>query len=256
MSWCTTHLIAAFLLPPLCLLALLIAMLVIFSRYPFYAWVVVSVVIALLWLAATPYFAQTLLHSLESCTKALPRPATNVQAMVILGGGTYFQAPDYANSDEVNEVTLARLRYGAKLYRDTSLPILVTGGRPLGNLVSEAEQMQKVLTTEFQVPVRWLEPSSNNTLENAQYSFHVLHPQQINHIYLVTHARHMCRAALSFRRVGFHVTEAPTAFTTRYQTNLSTFVPSASALLQTSDFIHEVIGLLWYKLRLYWEGIF
>jgi uncharacterized SAM-binding protein YcdF (DUF218 family) len=57
------------------------------------------------------------------------------------------------------------------------------------------------------------------------------------------------RAAASFRRAGFEVIDAPTAFTTRYQTDLLSFIPSAIALHDSRDFIHEMIGLLWYKLR-------
>jgi uncharacterized SAM-binding protein YcdF (DUF218 family) len=72
----------------------------------------------------------------------------------------------------------------------------------------------------------------------------------IHKIYLVTHAWHMPRSAEVFRRAGFEVVEAPTAFTTSYQTDLLTFLPQAGSLYESKIFIHEVIGLMWYRVKL------
>jgi hypothetical protein len=52
-----------------------------------------------------------------------------------------------------------------------------------------------------------------------------------------------------FRRAGFEVIEAPTAFTTRYQTDLLAFLPRADAMRDSKFFVHEVIGLLWYRVK-------
>jgi uncharacterized SAM-binding protein YcdF (DUF218 family) len=168
---------------------------------------------------------------------------------VILGGGTYFHAPEYAAQDTIGDATLVRLRYGAKLQRKTGKPILVTGGKPLGNSISEAQQMRDVLEQEFKVPVRWTEDESENTFENARNSFRILQQANIRKIYLVTHAWHMPRAADVFRRAGFEVVEAPTAYTTRYQTDLLSFLPQAIALEDTSIFFHEIFGMFWYRLK-------
>jgi uncharacterized SAM-binding protein YcdF (DUF218 family) len=64
----------------------------------------------------------------------------------------------------------------------------------------------------------------------------------------------MARAAGVFRHAGFEVVEAPTAFTTRYRTDLLSFVPRAESLLDSRIFIHEVIGLLWYRVKLAISG--
>jgi len=198
------------------------------------------------------HIGQGALHLLEARTATLdgrgqPQAA---DAIVILGGGTYFHAPEYAGQDTIGEATLVRLRYGARLQRETGKPVLVTGGKPLGNNISEAQQMRSSLEQDFQVPVRWIEDTSDNTFENARYSFQTLQKTGIKKIYLVTHAWHMPRAAEVFRRAGFEVVEAPTAFTTRYQTDLFAFLPNAGALHDSKIFIHEIIGLLWYRVRL------
>ena len=249
MSWFTTNFIAAFLLPPFSLLLLLALGIFLLYRRRKYARRLILAAFVLLWLASTPYLADGGLHLLEARTAALDN-RQQADAIVILGGGTYFNAPEYAGQDTISDAALVRLRYGAKLQRETGKPILVTGGKPLGNSVSEAQQMRTALEQDFRVPVRWTEDASDNTFENARYSYQTLQKAGIKKIYLVTHAWHMPRAADVFRRIGFEVVEAPTAFTTRYRTDLFAFLPSAGSLHDSRIFIHEIIGLLWYRVKL------
>lgn len=246
MSWFATNLISTFLLPPLSLL-LLIGVYIVFPGSGF-ARKLGILAFVLLWLASTPFFAEGALHLLEG----QPLNETSIKskdksAIVILGGGTYFHAPEYAGDDTVSKFTLVRLRYGARLQRASHLPILVTGGKPLNNSISEAQQMRIVLAEDFVAPVRWTEDASDNTHENARNSYRILQKAGIRKIYLVTHAWHMMRAASAFRRAGFEVIEAPTGFTTRYHTDMLAFVPRADSLLDSSLFVHEVIGILWYR---------
>lgn len=248
MSWFFTNLLSAFLLPPLNLLLIALAGLLLWYKRPTVARVLLTTAVALLWLLSTPYVAESLLQSLEGPALALDTRTQAADAIVVLGGSTYFHAPEYAG-DTVSEATLQRLRYAAKLYRDTTKPILATGGKPLENTLSEAQQMRKVLEQEFHVPVQWTEDNSDNTLENARYSYQLLQQSGIQRIYLVTHAWHMPRAQRTFQAAGFEVVPAPTVFTTRYQTDFMTFVPRATALRDSQIFLHELIGNLWYRLK-------
>ncbi|OGS75315.1 MAG: hypothetical protein A2Z94_03285 [Gallionellales bacterium GWA2_55_18] len=251
MSWFITNLIAAFLLPPLSLLLMLaLGIFLLYRRRNRFAKPLLIVAFGLLWIASTPYFAGSALQLLEARTAALGSQHQTADAIVILGGGTYYHAPEYAGVDTISEATLVRLRYGAKLQRETGKPVLVTGGKPLGNSISEAQQMRSSLEQDFHVPVRWVEDVSDNTFENARYSFQTLQKADIKKIYLITHAWHMPRSAEVFRRAGFEVVEAPTAFNTRYQVDLLAFLPNAGALHNSKIFVHEIIGLLWYRVRL------
>lgn len=68
------------------------------------------------------------------CCRPLEPPARDPladragQAIVVLGAGTYFRAPEYG-ADTVNARGLVRMRYAAHLHRATAKPILATGGR-------------------------------------------------------------------------------------------------------------------------------
>ncbi len=248
MSWFTTNLISAFLLPPLNLLLAALLGLLLARTYPRLGRTLLLSSLALLWLCSTPYFAEGTLRLLEGPPKAVDAQAQPADAIVVLGGGTYFRAPEYG-TDTVSAATLVRLRYAARLQRETDKPVLVTGGKPLGNDLSEAQQMKSVLEQEFNVSVRWVEDASDNTLESARYSHQLLQQAGIKRIYLITHAWHIPRAARAFQAAGFEVVPAPTGFTTRYRTDLLSFLPSAGGLYDSKIFLHELIGLLWYRLK-------
>lgn len=250
-----TNFIAAFLLPPLSLLLMFALGIFLLYRRRKFAKPLILIAFGLLWIVSMPYFAESGLHLLEARTTVLDSQHQTADVIVILGGGTYFNAPEYAGGDTVGTATLVRLRYGAKLQRDTGKPILVTGGKPLGNSTSEAQQMRSSLEQDFHVPVHWVEDASDNTFESARYSFRTLQKAGIKKIYLVTHASHMPRAANVFRRAGFEVVEAPTSFTTQYKTDIFSFLPSAGSLSASNIFIHEIIGLLWYRVKLAISGI-
>ena len=172
------------------------------------------------------------------------------QAIVVLGGGVDEFAPEYGGVTTVNSRTLVRLRYAAHLVRKSQLPILVTGGRVFDSEgESEAEIMASVLSNEFNVPVRWLEPLSRNTAENALYSQRILAENKINRIVLVTAAMHMGRAVTQFERLGLSVIPAATDFKSISSLDLLYFLPSARALEISSMAIHEWLGQQWYRLR-------
>ena len=51
------------------------------------------------WLCATPYVSESALQWLEDHATPLSDPPPDAQAIVILGGGSYFHALEYANQD-------------------------------------------------------------------------------------------------------------------------------------------------------------
>jgi uncharacterized SAM-binding protein YcdF (DUF218 family) len=168
------------------------------------------------------------------------------QAIVILGGGSYYAAPEYG-SDTVGSASLVRARYGAKLARETGLPVLVTSGSPHGGR-AEAESMREVLEREFGVKVRWTETASRDTAENAVDVGPAAQGQSgITRIALVTHAAHMPRSAELFRREGIEVLPAPTGFRTASPSSVEDYLPRN--LRPAREALHEHLGLLHHRLR-------
>lgn len=248
MSWLLTNAVALLLLPPASLIALGVAGLLLLGRRPWLGRLLAAAAFAALYLLSTEIVAHALVRALEPAPLPVAGARPAADAIVVLGASLYFGAPEYGGNT-VSRHTLERLRYGARLYRETRKPILVTGGAPRGNPDSEASRMKAVLAEEFRVPVAWAEERSDNTLQNARLSFELLRPHNIRSIYLVTHARHMPRARLAFERAGFAVVPAPTGYATTHRTTVLSFLPDARALAASSDFFHEVIGYAWYWLK-------
>jgi len=246
-EWLITNAIAAWLLPPGFVLVMLLAALLLAQRRPWLSRGLAAFSFIALYALSTPFVAGQLRQWLEPAPRD-PLADKSGGAIVILGGGTYINAPEYG-ADAPSMETLVRLRYGAHLYRALKKPVLVTGGTVLGN-IPEAVTMKSVLDREFQAPVQWVEQISRNTMENARLSYGLLNTAGIRRIYLVTHAWHMPRAQLAFQHYGFEVIPAGTAYATRFQLTLLDFLPNASALLNSSQVFHEVIGIGWYHLRI------
>ena len=246
MSWFATNAISAFLLPPFNLILLGMLGVLLLRCKPGLGKAMVVAALALLYLLSIPLVADALLRTLE------PAPRRNsldkdTQAIVVLAGGTYYNAPEY-HGDTVGRFSLERVRYAAWLHQQTGKPILATGGDPADDGSAEAAQMKAVLEREFTVPVKWIETVARNTRENAYNSFAILQKEGIGRIALVTHAWHMPRAAREFEQAGFKISPAATGYTTRHRTDIFVLIPTAAALQRSSLFFHEIIGIGWYWL--------
>ena len=174
----------------------------------------------------------------------------SAQAIVILGGGERPWAQEYGGAAP-NRFTLERLRYGARLSRQTSLPVLVSGGAPAAGLEPEARLMAESLQSDFGVTVRWTEDRSLDTADNARYSAQILKEAGIKTIVLVTSALHMRRAIYEFRRTGLTVIPAPTAFFSDAPARKEFFdyFPGISSACVGAAVAHEWVGILAQHIR-------
>ena len=206
-----------------------------------------------LYLLSMPRVADALFTAVESYPARLPGTPVgeDIGAIVVLGGGRNGNAPEYGG-ETIAFPSLVRARYGARLQRETGLPLLLSGGRVYGTEpTSEAALMKGVLEDELHVPVRWLEERSRNTAENARYSAEILRHQGIGAIILVTGAAHMPRAAKAFADQGLRVVAAPTGYRSGQSPAASVldWLPSAGALDRSRIALHEYLGRLWYAVR-------
>lgn len=192
-----------------------------------------------------PVTALSLLASLDP--GPLPPPSSPPAAIVILGGDVQrvYEAPTVT----LGPLSLERVRAGAVLHRATGLPILVTGGIVDGTALAVGTLMAASLTDDFGVPVRWTEQTSFDTWENAELSAALLAADGVRSVYLVTHAWHMQRGLLAFRRVGIEAVPAPVRRDQWPTFMPSEFAPRPSAWLGSYFGLHEWMGLLFYSLR-------
>ncbi len=188
-----------------------------------------------------------MLAALEDIPALDPAQAKAAQAIVVLGGGSYWAAPEYGG-DTVSRWSLERIRYAARLHRDTGLPLLVSGGAPLGG-VPEGRSMRDALERDFGVKVRWVEDRSANTRENALLSAALLKEAGVKRVLLVTHAWHMRRAQEAFVNAGLEAIAAPTGYETTGPLTALDFLPRPGGLWAGHIALNEWLGRLVQKLQ-------
>ncbi len=159
---------------------------------------------------------------------------------MILGGGVRRHAAEYGG-DTLGQLTLERVRYGARVARLTGLPVLVSGGSVFGG-EPEATLMRSALEGEFDVPVRWLDTQSRTTHENAVRSAEILNAAKISHVVLVAHSFDMPRALAEFAAQGIDAIAAPTGIPNGRIDSAFDILPSMSALQGSYFALYELLA--------------
>lgn len=244
--------IQTLILPPLSLFLVYAAGLTLRVWWPRLGSMLCSGAIAVLFLLCTNAGAWLLVHPLESLETPLQSTKdTGAQAIVVLAAGRLENSPEYGGKDIPDYIALARLRYAAKLHRETTLPVLVSGGdgTPDGRIEPLANGMVRALQDDFATPVKWIEDRSVNTAENSEFSAQILKRAGVHRILLVTDAMHMRRSKMIFSQDGLEVVVAPTMFFSKVKLTLLDFLPGVEGLRRSRYAIYEWLGMAWYCVR-------
>ena len=268
-SWAVRNLLSELLTPPGIWIVWVLLMLFLIKKHEFIKKALITVGLVMIWVTSTNYFAvqftnlaghwmnwSTHISSIARSSNDVSKVnSANPKVIVILGGGRRKGAletpPDYQQQD-LSSSSMERLRYGARLARQTKLPILVTGGAPdkaSKQELSEAFVMKLVLEKELGLAPQWLEDKSNPTQENAIRSAEIFKKEGIQNVYLVTHFWHMPRAKAVFEKHGLKILEAPMGFYQKTAFTPLDFYPSSEGFQRTRWVWHEILGNLWYRVK-------
>ncbi|HVS19225.1 MAG TPA: YdcF family protein [Planctomycetota bacterium] len=216
-------------------------------------WSVIALTLALAWAFSTPFVGAGLLRALQTSPPIAPdvgRAALRAQAdaIVVLAAEQRPVSPEFP-IPAVGPMTLERLRYAAALARRSGLSVCTSGGVPQRGAPSLADAMAEVLEHDYGVTVRWREGRSADSRGNAIESAALLAPDGVQRVYVVTHAWHMPRALQAFRQAGLEPIAAPTAFRGPAHVTPRSFWPSARGMAESALAWHELLGLVYYRLR-------
>ncbi|MDE2423390.1 MAG: YdcF family protein [Betaproteobacteria bacterium] len=234
--------ISAWLIPPTSLIVLALLAVLLIPRRPRLAKNILLFSLGLLLVLSFYPVTDLLMFKLQPDHVLTQSELNQAQAIVVLGGGTYVDAPEYG-ADTLNRYTLERVRYAVALQRLSHLPILVTGGSVYGG-ASDAKTMQASIIHDFSGQVQWLEDHSKDTSENALYSSALLHVAGVNRIILVSQAWHLKRAKSLFEQEGLTVFLGPTGYATHSHEIAYLLLPHSQALMMSCVALHEWAGIL------------
>lgn len=201
-----------------------------------------------MYLAFSPLVARFASGSLQAgLSDGLPLPAS-AEAIVVLGGALHHTP---AGKLELASDSILRCMHAANLQRDTGMVLVTCGGdvKPDEPGPHLAQVMATFLERVGVPPDKIvLEDSSTTTYENARGAFELLHERGIQHVVLVTHAGHMYRARRCFEKLGLTVHASPCTLRSAEPLSVHDLIPSPYAGAEITSVMHEVLGLLWYRL--------
>ena len=175
----------------------------------------------------------------------------NVDAIVVLSGMIRVIGDEENLKYEFTE-SVDRFFAGLDLFNNNKAPILILtrGKMPWSIGIAEGEYL-KELAIKYGVPEEniILTDEVQNTDQEAKVIKKILTNDNAR-IILVTSAFHMPRAEKVFKAANINVIPFPVDFkNSKSKTTMMNFIPSAESLSQTSYFVREMIGRLYYNLK-------
>ena len=175
----------------------------------------------------------------------------NVDAIVVLSGMIRVIGDEENLKYEFTE-SVDRFFAGLDLFNNNKAPILILtrGKMPWSIGIAEGEYL-KELAIKFGISEEniILTDEVQNTDQEAKAVKNLL-ANDNSRIILVTSAFHMPRAEKVFKAANINVIPFPVDFqNSKSKTTMMDFIPSSGSLSQTSHFVREMIGRLYYTLK-------
>jgi uncharacterized SAM-binding protein YcdF (DUF218 family) len=255
--------LGALVLPPVPFLLLMLIGATQARRRPVWAWLLLLLGAAGIWLGSTVAVGEALQRTLLAPAHALTQEqlkelqvgrkagVAGGTAIVVLGGGREGYAPEYGSSN-LGEPSMERLRYGLWLSRETGAPLAFSGGTGHAQVdgPGEAQVAARIAEREFGKALKWAEDGSRDTRENAARTVSLLQPEGVTRIVLVTHGWHMRRSQRAFEQAierrggGITVVPAPMGLARSDLSPALRWLPSSGGFRATRQALHEYAGWL------------
>ncbi|WP_046227032.1 YdcF family protein [Paenibacillus dauci] len=235
----------SFVLPPGLFIILLLAMSIWLWRRRLRQALILLVMTILLYLSTTGLVSDALIGSLEQ--RYAPPASIQGDVIVVLGGGATQGTPDIDGQGNLSGAAGNRLITAVRLYSQTGLPIIFSGGQVFADSGNEADIARRQLIG-MGIPAKDIlaENQSLNTEQNAVNTAALLQQKKWSHPVLVTSAFHMPRSVVEFQRAGLAVQPYPTDYWVSQPEAMypGKFSPSGGAMSSTSTALKEYLGLL------------
>ena len=175
-------------------------------------------------------------------------PLPFVKYVVVLAGG-HKSDPNIPATSQLSGHSLIRLVEGVRILRQNPGARLILSGGGFVDPVPEAAVMAQVsLFMGVSKDDMIIESTSNDTKDQARLIKPIVGTAPF---VLVTSAIHMPRSMALFQSFGMNPIPGPAGSTSRVKTPFSPLdlFPSVSPLEDTTEAVHEYLGLMWGRLK-------
>ncbi len=181
----------------------------------------------------------------KSFQKEIPQ---RCDAIIVLGGGI-LKGPE---GHELRPHTFKRFIQGVELAKAYDAFLIVSGGTLPGSSQQAEATIMAQLAQKFEVPNEkiLIDAESKSTYENAKNVAKIVQELNLKELVLVTSAVHMKRAKMSFEKFNVRVHPYPVDYLCDYgPMSWIDFVPTRESLEANMLGLHEIVGLIWYRLK-------
>jgi len=200
--------------------------------------------------SSTPLVANALLGALEhqaTRDKVCPPPPPG-SLLVVLAGGINGNPHDPHDYPALQAASLRRLIAAVQLAKQTPhATLLISGG--WGRAVREADLMAGLARSMGLAADRIdIDRQSRTTFQTAQNVRPLVLQFPPDRRYLITSADHMPRAQLAFAHEGLRMCAWPVDYEALPLQPLEMLTPQISALEKSTRVVHELLGMVYYRL--------
>jgi uncharacterized SAM-binding protein YcdF (DUF218 family) len=235
---------------PLCFLALLV-ILVFYHRL--WARRALLAVVVCLYGLSIPYTANRFMHWLEVPRVAPTALRPPYDVVIVLTGMVDLAVSRRGRLEFTGGVD--RILAGIDFVKQGIGKQLLLSGGSNKLFVQDTKEATLLQTFALQLGLTaeqvLVETASRNTYESAAYSATVLRMQRLQRALLITSAAHMRRSVAVFHKQGIFPDTYPVDFRASTEITPLSFLPSVKSLARTTDVIHELVGLIMYRLQGY-----
>jgi len=202
------------------------------------------------YLACTPGIANAFIHQMEKRHEASVAVADAEAVILVLSSGfAVKQGGGY--EARLDEAGWERTYAGIRLWRQVGGRLLFVGGPSPDGGSSQAETMAAIACASG-VPEQAvvLEKRSRSTYENLLFSRETVAAAG-SRAWLVTSALHMPRAMATAEKLGLKLRPYPCDYRAIQLQHWYAWIPNTGGASLLADFLHEWIGLAYYRMRGY-----
>jgi uncharacterized SAM-binding protein YcdF (DUF218 family) len=244
---------ASAVLEPVALITwvLVVSLIIFYRRREWVGLWVALVVLVIHFTFASPLVANLILAALEDIDTDTSSCNTAAESLpiVVLAGGVKINSSGPEQVESLHLASFRRAVAAARLANESQESLLVVSGGS-GGVVKEADLMSSLIT-RFGVSQNRIikESTSRNTYESAVWTRRIIENLGFKKIILVTSAIHTPRAAATFRKQKIELCTYPTDYRWVKPVLPGALLPQISSLQKSTDALHEIGGLLWYRIK-------